>query len=170
MESYFVNRLKEASYLKVGARWFCERWFCERQPSRSIPTASLHPAAWHHADRRSAERHGQEVPLARSHPRWVPKPCLGVQCFFSEAAHPPLPSPSVSLLPPRSVKDDYDQFQRVNERLMTCKDGHWFKRIPVRVYHIEVFFFFGKQSPGHVRSNSQRCNVPTIHNPCPTGD
>ena len=33
--------------------------------------------------------------------------------------------------------DDYEQFRRVNEKLMTTKGGNWFKRAPFRVYVVD---------------------------------
>ena len=33
--------------------------------------------------------------------------------------------------------DDYEQFRRVNEKLMTTKGGNWFKRAPFRVYVLD---------------------------------
>jgi len=34
--------------------------------------------------------------------------------------------------------DDYEQFRQVNEKLMTPRDGHWFKHIPFRVYVVDL--------------------------------
>jgi len=35
------------------------------------------------------------------------------------------------------ANDDYEQFRRVNEKLMTTKGGNWFKRAPFRVYVVD---------------------------------
>lgn len=35
------------------------------------------------------------------------------------------------------VQDDFEQFRRSNEKLMLCRDGQWFKRMPFRMYVID---------------------------------
>lgn len=35
------------------------------------------------------------------------------------------------------ANDDFEHFRRVNEKLMQCTDGHWFKRAPFRIYIID---------------------------------
>eukprot|EP00048_Salpingoeca_helianthica_P021720 m.14072 g.14072 ORF g.14072 m.14072 type:complete len:306 (+) comp6329_c0_seq1:13-930(+) len=32
------------------------------------------------------------------------------------------------------VQDDFDLFHKIADKLMECRDGHWFRRIPVRIY------------------------------------
>eukprot|EP00040_Diaphanoeca_grandis_P005592 m.33570 g.33570 ORF g.33570 m.33570 type:complete len:287 (-) comp16840_c0_seq1:288-1148(-) len=35
------------------------------------------------------------------------------------------------------ANDDFEHFRRGNEKLMVCKDGHWFKKAPFRLYLID---------------------------------
>eukprot|EP00041_Stephanoeca_diplocostata_P019863 m.432780 g.432780 ORF g.432780 m.432780 type:complete len:288 (-) comp21414_c1_seq4:782-1645(-) len=34
--------------------------------------------------------------------------------------------------------DDFEHYRRVNEKLMLCSDGHWFKRAPFRIYVVDA--------------------------------
>lgn len=34
--------------------------------------------------------------------------------------------------------DDFDQYRRVFAKLQSCKEGHWYKKVPFRLYVVEV--------------------------------
>lgn len=45
------------------------------------------------------------------------------------------------------ANDDFEHFRRGNEKLMACRDGHWFKRVPFRLYIISPEVADDSQKP-----------------------